>query len=205
MLISIGQSSLLRSQWSLVTWKDLCLHSSPQPQSTEWVDPAFLQGCPKDETIGFEIELVSFSKTPHWHSMTAQDKIMQAERVRTQGNVAFKLDQLGMARQKYLKGMKLLDNAYDAETDEQVEICQCILSWHDRSMACNTSVWCGLQHFSITYLTLICLSVQTYVLKVRPIFPSQGEELKPKHRQIWICSYIFIPCPMYTDIFPLKP
>ena len=81
-----------------------------------------LQGCPDNDSIGFEIELISFSKTPHWHSMTAQDKITQAERVRQQGNVAYKLGQLQMARQKYLKGLKLLDNAYDAETDEQVLI-----------------------------------------------------------------------------------
>lgn len=80
-----------------------------------------MQGCPENESIGFEIELVSFEKTPHWQSMTAQDKIVRAEQVRQQGNVTFRLGQLRMARQKYLKAMKLLDNAYDAETDEQVQ------------------------------------------------------------------------------------
>lgn len=70
--------------------------------------------------MGFEIELISFEKTPHWHSMTAQDKITRAEQVRQQGNVAFKLGQLRMARQKYLKAMKLLDSAFDTETEEQV-------------------------------------------------------------------------------------
>lgn len=53
--------------------------------------------------------------------MTALDKITRAEQVRQQGNVTFKLGQLRMARQKYLKALKLLDNAYDAETDEQVK------------------------------------------------------------------------------------
>ena len=61
--------------------------------------------------------------------MTAQDKITRAEQVRQQGNVTFKLGQLQKARQKYLKALKLLDNAYDAETDEQVErrpLCCCV-------------------------------------------------------------------------------
>ncbi len=79
-----------------------------------------LQGCPEGSDICFEIELLSFDKTPHWHGMTAGDKIRRAEQVRQQGNVVFRQGQLGMARQKYLKAMKLLDNAYDTEGEEEV-------------------------------------------------------------------------------------
>ena len=82
--------------------------------------PSLLQGCPDGADICFEIELVSFDKTPHWHGMTAGGKIQRAEQIRQQGNVAFKQGQLGMARQKYLKAMKLLDNAYDTEGEEEV-------------------------------------------------------------------------------------
>ena len=79
-----------------------------------------LQNLAEDQDVVFEIELVSFEKTPHWHSMTAVDKIDRAEQVREQGNKAFRLGRLEMAKQKYMKAMKLLDNAYDADTQEQV-------------------------------------------------------------------------------------
>lgn len=79
-----------------------------------------MQGCPEGSDICFEIELLSFDKTPHWHGMTAGDKIRRAEQVRQQGNVVFRQGQLGMARQKYLKAMKLLDNAYDTEGEQEV-------------------------------------------------------------------------------------
>jgi hypothetical protein len=82
-----------------------------------------MQVCPEGADICFEIELLSFDKTPHWHGMTAGDKIRRAQHIRQQGNTAFKLGQLDMARQKYLKAMKLLDNAYDTEGDEEVRPC----------------------------------------------------------------------------------
>ncbi len=53
-----------------------------------------LQGCPEGADICFEIELLSFDKTPHWHGMTAGDKIRRAEQVRQQGNVVFRQGQL---------------------------------------------------------------------------------------------------------------
>ena len=71
----------------------------------------------------FEVELLGFEKTPNWHSMTAADKISRAEQLRQQGNATFKQNQLGKARQKYLKALKLLDNAWDIDTDEQVRGC----------------------------------------------------------------------------------
>ena len=97
----------------------------PDTEASEhaWVKGQFacsMQGCPEDASIGFEIELLGFEKTPHWHSMSAQDKISRAERVRQQGNIAFRLGQLRMARQKYLKALKLLDSSFDTDTDEQV-------------------------------------------------------------------------------------
>jgi len=53
--------------------------------------------------------------------MAAGDKIRRAEQIRQQGNTAFKEGQRGMARQKYLKAMKLLDNAYGTETEKEVD------------------------------------------------------------------------------------
>lgn len=79
-----------------------------------------MQNLAEEQDVLFEIELISFEKTPHWHSMTALDKITRAEQVREQGNKAFRLGRLEMAKQKYMKAMKLLDNAYDTETSEQV-------------------------------------------------------------------------------------
>ena len=52
--------------------------------------------------------------------MTAADKIARADQLRAQGNITFKSGQLQFARQKYLKALKLLDNAYEADGEEQV-------------------------------------------------------------------------------------
>ena len=79
-----------------------------------------MQGCPEGADVEFEVELLGFEKTPNWHSMTAADKIARAEQLRQQGNATFKQGQLAKARQKYLKALKLLDNAWDIDTDEQV-------------------------------------------------------------------------------------
>lgn len=72
----------------------------------------------------FEIELIDFEKTPHWHSMTAGDKLARAEQIRRQGNATFQSGQLKFARHKYLKALKLLDNTYDAD-DAQVDCLFC--------------------------------------------------------------------------------
>lgn len=87
-----------------------------------------MQGCPDDRSIGFEVELVSFDKTPHWQNMAAIDKIARADQIRQQGNRVFKLGQLAMARQKYLKALKHLDSAFDTETDDEVSFCHCLES-----------------------------------------------------------------------------
>ena len=79
-----------------------------------------MQECPEDAEVEFEIELLSFDKTPNWQSMTAADKISRAEALRQQGNKTFKSGQLRFARQKYLKAIKMLDGAYDAQSDEEV-------------------------------------------------------------------------------------
>ena len=79
-----------------------------------------LQDVHDGQEMAFEIELLGFEKTPHWHSMTALDKIIRAELVRLQGNQAFKLSRYDLAKQKYLKALKLVDNAYDTQNDQEV-------------------------------------------------------------------------------------
>ena len=78
------------------------------------------QECPEGVEVEFEVELVGFEKTPHWHSMTGSDKVKRSQELKEQGNRTFKAGRLDLARQKYLKALKLVDHAFDIETDEEV-------------------------------------------------------------------------------------
>lgn len=81
-----------------------------------------MQGLAEDVDVEFEVTLLDFDKQPNWHAMTADDKISRAELLKEQGNKIFRLgaEQYARAGQKWQKAMKLLDNAFDIETEEQV-------------------------------------------------------------------------------------
>lgn len=70
----------------------------------------------------FEVTLVDFDKQPNWHAMSAADKIARADVLKEQGNAVFRLgpEQYARAVSKWQKAVKLVDNALDIDTDEQV-------------------------------------------------------------------------------------
>ena len=90
--------------------------------NVEWF--ACLQGLPEDVDVEFEVTLLDFDKQPNWHAMTAGDKISRADLLKEQGNRVFRLgaEQYARAGQKWQKAIKLLDNAFDIETEAQVRL-----------------------------------------------------------------------------------
>ena len=70
----------------------------------------------------FEITLLDFDKQPNWHAMSAADKIARSDMLKEQGNAVFRLgpEQYARAVSKWQKAIKLIDNAFDIDTDEQV-------------------------------------------------------------------------------------
>ena len=88
-----------------------------------------VQGLPEDVDVEFEITLLDFDRQPNWHAMTADDKISRAELLKEQGNKIYRLGapQYARAAAKWQKALKLLDNAFDIETDEQARSPCCLL------------------------------------------------------------------------------
>ena len=77
----------------------------------------------------FEVTLLDFDRQPNWHAMGADDKIARAELLKEQGNKIYRLGppQYARAAAKWQKALKLLDNAFDIETDEQARSSYCCL------------------------------------------------------------------------------
>ena len=83
---------------------------------------AFMQCVPEGADIDFELELLGFDKQPNWHDAGPDDKIRRAQALKEQGNAIFKqgAPQYARARSKWTKALKMLDNAFDLDTEEQV-------------------------------------------------------------------------------------
>ena len=52
--------------------------------------------------------------------MSAAEKLVRSDALKEQGNATLKAGQLKHARTKYLKAMRILDQTFDFEGDEQV-------------------------------------------------------------------------------------
>ena len=78
------------------------------------------QGVEDGAAIEFEIELLSYTKHPAWVAMSAAEKLVRSDALKEQGNATLKAGQLKHARTKYLKAMRILDQTFDFEGDEQV-------------------------------------------------------------------------------------
>lgn len=74
----------------------------------------------KEGEIEFEIELVDFDPIQNWSALDGAGKLELAGKWREQGNTLFKLGRYKHARQKYLKGIRCVDQALDLEVDEEV-------------------------------------------------------------------------------------
>ncbi len=83
----------------------------------------FMQNIPEGADIDFELELLDFDKQPNWHDAGPDDKIRRAQMLKEQGNAIFKQGaaQYARARSKWTKALKMLDNAFDLDTEEQVQ------------------------------------------------------------------------------------
>lgn len=69
--------------------------------------------------IDFEVELVDFVGSLNLAEAGPAEKLAQAARWREQGNTLFRGGRYKLARQKYLKGVRGVDQALDIETPEQ--------------------------------------------------------------------------------------
>ncbi|BDA50340.1 probable peptidyl-prolyl cis-trans isomerase FKBP5 [Coccomyxa sp. Obi] len=80
------------------------------------------EGCPEGAEVQFELELVDFDRQPNWHAMSADDKLARAHALKEQGNAIFRAGpgQYSRAVAKWTKALKVLDNAFDMDTDEQL-------------------------------------------------------------------------------------
>ena len=81
-----------------------------------------VQRIPEGADIDFEVELVDFDKQPNWHHAGPDEKIARAQALKEQGNAIFRQGptQYARARSKWMRAMKMLEHAFDLETDEQV-------------------------------------------------------------------------------------
>jgi hypothetical protein len=72
--------------------------------------------------IDFELELIDFDRQPNYTAMTADDKLQRAHALKEQGNAVFKMgpEHSSRAISKWTKAIKLIDNAFDMDTEEQV-------------------------------------------------------------------------------------
>ncbi|CAK0786960.1 hypothetical protein CVIRNUC_010174 [Coccomyxa viridis] len=79
---------------------------------------------PEGADIDFEVELVGFDKQPNWHHAGPDEKIARAQALKEQGNAIFRQgpSQYARARSKWLRAMKMLEHAFDLETDEQMAL-----------------------------------------------------------------------------------
>lgn len=81
-----------------------------------------MQSMPEGADVDFEIELLDFDKQPNWHDAGPDEKIKRAQALKEQGNAISGQGpgQFSRARAKWMKALKMLDNAFDLDTDEQV-------------------------------------------------------------------------------------
>ena len=95
-----------------------------------------MQSIPEGADIDFELELLDFDKQPNWHDAGADEKLRRAQALKEQGNAVFRLGpaQFSRARSKWMKALKMLDNAFDLDTDEQVRA---------KAMLFEGLSWCG--------------------------------------------------------------
>jgi FKBP-type peptidyl-prolyl cis-trans isomerase 2 len=70
--------------------------------------------------VEFEVEMVDFVAPLNLAEASPEEKLAQAGRWREQGNALFRGGRYKLARQKYLKGVRGVDQALDIETQEQV-------------------------------------------------------------------------------------
>jgi FK506-binding protein 4/5 len=74
----------------------------------------------KEGEIEFEVELIDFDPIPNWAALDGLGKLELAGKWREQGNLLFRLGRYKLARQKYLKGIRCVDQAFDLETDDEL-------------------------------------------------------------------------------------
>jgi len=81
-----------------------------------------MQNMPDGADIDFELELLDFDKQPNWHDAGPDEKIRRAQTLKEQGNAVFRQGaaQYSKARSKWMKALKMLDNAFDLDTEDQV-------------------------------------------------------------------------------------
>lgn len=75
--------------------------------------------------------------------MSAAEKLVRSEALKEQGNATLKAGQLKHARTKYLKAMRILDQTFDFEGDEQVVTSLLCL---DHRASCICTRCSGLAH-----------------------------------------------------------
>ena len=92
------------------------------------------QGVEDGAEIEFQMELLSYTKHAAWVAMTPDEKLTRAEALKEQGNATLKAGQLKHARTKYLKAIRILDQTFDFQGDDQVSR---VLSSH----SCNSYVY----------------------------------------------------------------
>ena len=65
---------------------------------------------------------MGFDRQPNWHHAGPDEKIARAQALKEQGNAIFRQGppQYARARSKWMRAMKMLEHAFDLETDEQV-------------------------------------------------------------------------------------
>ncbi|KAK9805627.1 hypothetical protein WJX72_008874 [[Myrmecia] bisecta] len=79
------------------------------------------EGVPDGAEVEWELELVSFDRQSVAQSMTPDQKIALATKLKEQGNAVFKAGRHKYAKAKWAKALQLLDRMFDIETDEQAE------------------------------------------------------------------------------------
>jgi len=82
-------------------------------------DCPFMRRVNPDSWLEFEVELVDFEPETNMTMMGPDDKLDRAEKWRRQGNVLFKTARYALARLKYQKALKAINQTLDMETEEQ--------------------------------------------------------------------------------------
>ncbi|KAL4447985.1 hypothetical protein ABPG75_005204 [Micractinium tetrahymenae] len=70
--------------------------------------------------VEYEVELLDFEKEPSQHALAGEERLQRGGRLKEQGNQLYKQGKTKLARIKYQKALKLVDRAFDLESEEQV-------------------------------------------------------------------------------------
>ena len=77
-------------------------------------------GLPAGSPVEMEVELVDFEPEPNWADLDDEGRLARAAKWKEQGNAVFKAGRYRLARQKYLKGIRCVDQAMGLETEAHV-------------------------------------------------------------------------------------